>query len=97
MSFLTVFIPSLVLTAIIGAFQPLTWRVARAPWALATFWGIALLVHVGWLAVPLLGAFAPVARWLAITWLATQLIDRYLHFQTVFFTLPLAASAAPVK
>jgi uncharacterized protein len=73
MSFLAVFIPSLVLTAIIGAFQPLTWRVARAPWALATFWGIALLVHVAWLAVPLLGAFAPVARWLAIMWLAGML------------------------
>jgi uncharacterized protein len=73
MSFLTVFIPSLVLTAIIGAFQPLTWRTARAPWALATFWGIALLVHVAWLAVPLLGAFAPVARWLAIMWLAGML------------------------
>jgi uncharacterized protein len=73
MSFLTVFIPSLVLTAIIGAFQPLTWRVARTPWALATFWGIALLVHVAWLAVPQLGTFAPVARWLAIMWLAGML------------------------
>jgi|ERR1700733_416146 len=73
MSFLTVFIPSLVLTAIIGAFQSLTWRAARTPWALATFWGIALLVHVAWLAVPQLGAFAPVARWLAIMWLAGML------------------------
>jgi uncharacterized protein len=73
MSFLTVFIPSLVLTVIIGAFQSLTWRVARTPWALATFWGIALLVHVAWLAVPQLGAFAPVARWLAIMWLAGML------------------------
>ena len=73
MSFLTVFIPSLVLTVIIGAFMPLTWRVARAPWALAAFWGIALLVHMAWLAVPHLGAFAPVARWLAIMWLAGML------------------------
>jgi predicted MPP superfamily phosphohydrolase len=73
MSFLTVFIASLVLTAIIGAFLPLTWRAARTPRALATFWGFALLVHVAWLAVPQLGAFAPVARWLAIMWLAGML------------------------
>jgi predicted MPP superfamily phosphohydrolase len=73
MSFLTVFLPSLVLTAIIGAFLPLTWRVARTPRALATFWGIALFVHLGWLTVPHLGAFAPAARWLAITWLGSML------------------------
>jgi predicted MPP superfamily phosphohydrolase len=73
MSFLTVFVPSLVLTAIIGAFLPLTWRVARAPRALAAFWGTALIVHLAWLAVPQLGAFAPVARWLAIMWLAGML------------------------
>src|SRR6202035_4810223 len=73
MSFLTIFIPSLVLTAVIGAFQSLTWRVARTPWALATFWGIALLVHVAWLAVPQLGDFAPGARWLAIIRLAGML------------------------
>jgi uncharacterized protein len=73
MSFLTVFVPSLVLTGIIGAFLSLRWRVARTPWALATFWGIALLVHVDWLAVPQLGAFTPVARWLAIMWLGSML------------------------
>jgi uncharacterized protein len=73
MSFLTVFVPSLVLTAIIGMFLPLAWRLTRRPWALATFWGFALLVHVAWAAVPQLGAFAPVARWLAITWLSGML------------------------
>jgi len=73
MSFLTVFMPSLVFTAIVGAFLPLTWRIARAPWALKTFWGIALLVHLAWAAVPQLGAFAPVARWLAIMWLGSML------------------------
>jgi uncharacterized protein len=73
MSFLTVFIPSLVLTAIIGAFLPLAWRVTRTPSALSAFWGIALLVHLAWLAVPQLGAFAPLARWLAITWLGSML------------------------
>jgi hypothetical protein len=73
MSFLTVFIPSLVLTAIIGAFLPLTWRVTRRPWALSTFWGTALIVHVGWLAVPHLCSIAPLARWLAILWLGSML------------------------
>jgi predicted MPP superfamily phosphohydrolase len=73
MSFLTVFIPSLVLTAIIGAFLALTWRVARKPRALSTFWVTALIVHLGWLAVPHLGSFAPFARWLAILWLGGML------------------------
>src|ERR1700729_3423514 len=73
MSFLTVFDPSLELTAIIGAFLMLTWRVARKPWALSTFWGTAFIVHVGWLTVPHLGSFAPVARWLAIFWLGSML------------------------
>ena len=73
MSFLTVFTPSLVLTAVIGAFLPLTWRVARTPRAFAVFWGIALFVHLAWLAVPRLGAFAPFARWLAIMWLGSVL------------------------
>src|SRR5271168_2203256 len=73
MSFLTVFILSLLCTAIIGAFLPLTWRVGRTPRALASFWGFALLVHLGWFALPYLGAFAPIARWLAILWLASML------------------------
>src|SRR5271155_3656884 len=73
MSFLTVFIPSLEMTAIIGAFLPLAWRVARKPWAVATFWGIALIVHIGWLAVPRLGVVAPLARWFAILWLGSML------------------------
>jgi uncharacterized protein len=73
MSFLTVFIPSLVLTGIIGSFLPLTWRVARTPWALATFFGFALLVHLAWTAIPQLGIMAPLARWLAIMWLGSML------------------------
>jgi predicted MPP superfamily phosphohydrolase len=86
MSFLTVFIPSLVLTAIIGAFLPLTWHVARGPWALSTFWGIALIVHVGWLAVPHLGFFAPFARWLAILWLGSMLAAITLLIPFAFLT-----------
>jgi len=73
MSFLAVFIPSLVLTAIIGAFMPLTWRGAQNPYALAAFWAFALLVHVGWLTLPQLSGFAPLARWLAIMWLGSML------------------------
>jgi uncharacterized protein len=73
MSFLTVFIPSLILTAIIGAFLPLTWREGRKPFTVASFWGFALVVHLAWLAVPQLGAFAPLARGLAIMWLGSML------------------------
>jgi uncharacterized protein len=73
MGFLNVFIVSLLLTTIVGAFMSLTWRVARAPRALATYWGIALVVHLGWLSVPHLGALAPPARWLAIMWLGSML------------------------
>jgi predicted MPP superfamily phosphohydrolase len=73
MSFLNVFIASLLLTTIVGAFMPLTWRPARSPRALAAFWGFALLVHLGWICVPQLGALAPPARWLAIMWLGGML------------------------
>jgi predicted MPP superfamily phosphohydrolase len=73
MSFLTVYIPSLVLTAIIGAFLPLAWRAARTPW-LAVFFGSALLVHLAWAAIPQLGVIAPLARWLAVMWLASMLV-----------------------
>jgi uncharacterized protein len=104
MSFLAVFIPSLVLTAIIGAFLPLTWQVARTPRALATYWGVALVVHLGWLTVPHLGAFAPAARWLAIAWLGSMftalillipfallaVISRWLKFKSVSAYLPTA-------
>jgi uncharacterized protein len=72
MSFLNVFIASLILTGIVGAFQSLAWR-ARIPYALAAFWGCALFVHVAWVAVPVLGAFAPLARWFAILWLGSML------------------------
>src|SRR5580698_4841578 len=73
MSFLFVFRFSVVMTVIIGAFMPLAWKAARNPYALTAFWGIALLVHVGWLLVPQLGGFAPLARWLAIMWLGGML------------------------
>jgi predicted MPP superfamily phosphohydrolase len=73
MSFLTVFIPSLVFTAIIGAFLPLTWRVTRTRSVIAAFFGFALLVHLAWAAIPQLGPFAPFARWLAIMWLGSML------------------------
>jgi hypothetical protein len=73
MSFLTVFVPSLVFTAVVGAFLLLAWRAVRRPWALAAFWGLALFVHIVWAAVPLLSAFAPVARWFSILWLGSML------------------------
>ena len=73
MSFLNVFIASLVLTTIVSAFMSLSWRVSRVPRALAAFWGPALLVHLGWLSVPHLGALAPLARWFAIMWLGSML------------------------
>ena len=73
MSFLVVFRASVVMTIIVGAFIPLTWRTARNRYALGPFWGIALLVHVGWFLIPQLGDFAPAARWLAIMWLGGML------------------------
>jgi uncharacterized protein len=72
MSFLTVFVPSLLFTGIVGVFL-LTWQTARKPWALAAYWGSALVVHLAWAAIPHLGNLAPAARWLAITWLASML------------------------
>ena len=72
MSFLTVFLPSLVMSAMVGVFL-LAWRVARTPGALKTYWGVALLVHLAWAAIPQLGPFAPFARWLAIMWLGSML------------------------
>jgi predicted MPP superfamily phosphohydrolase len=73
MSFLTVFIPSLILTALIGAFLPLAWRVGVKRIAIPAYWGFALLVHVAWLTLPHLGAVAPFARWLAILWIGSML------------------------
>ncbi len=73
MSFLTVFIPSLILSAIIGAFLPLARRVGVNRIAIATYWGFVLLVHVAWLALPQLGAVAPFARWLVIMWIGSML------------------------
>ena len=89
MSVLTVFIPSLVFTGIIGIFLPLTWRAARTPWALAVYWGAALLAHLAWLAIPELGGLAPVARWLAIMWLASMLTALMLLIPFALLTLVL--------
>jgi uncharacterized protein len=73
MSYLTVFIPSVVLTAIIGLFLALAWAKARNPRWLGTFFGFALLVHLAWMAIPQLGPAAPLARGLAIMWLGSML------------------------
>jgi uncharacterized protein len=73
MSFLTVFIPSLILTVTIGTFLPLAWRGGVKRIAIAAFWGFALLVHIAWLALPQLGALAPYARCLAIMWIGSML------------------------
>ena len=72
-SALTVFVVSLLMTAIMGAFMPAVWRSARSGSALAIFWGLALLVHTAWLGIPWLGAAAPLARLLVITWLGSML------------------------
>jgi uncharacterized protein len=90
MSFLTVFFPSLVLTAIIGGFVPLAWRMARRPHLMAAYWGLALIVHAGWLAVPLAGPLAPLARWLAIMWIGSMLT-------AVVLLVPFAALTALSK
>ena len=73
MSFLTVFIPSLILTALIGALLPLASRGGVKRITIAAYCGFALLVHVAWLALPHLGAVAPFARWLAIMWIGSML------------------------
>src|SRR3984885_1361025 len=86
MSFLTVFIPSLVLTAIIGSFLALAWAKARTPW-LTVFVGFALLVHLAWAAIPQLGPAAPVARWLAIMWLGSMLAALMLLIPFALITL----------
>ena len=39
MIFLVVFVPSVVLTAVIGLFLALTWRAARSRRALGLYWG----------------------------------------------------------
>jgi len=87
MSFLFVFASSVVMTVIVGGFMPLTWKAARYPRALAAFWGIALLVHVGWFLVPQLGGFAPVARWIAIMWLGGMLAAMVLLIPFTLLTV----------
>jgi uncharacterized protein len=87
MSFLTVFTPSLMLTVIVGVFMPLMWPAARKPSALAAFWGFALLVHIGWLTVPQLGDFVPVARWLAIMWIGSMLAAMVLLVPFALLTI----------
>ncbi len=70
---MTVFVASLLMTAIVGAFMPAAWRSARSTSALGVFWGLAALVHAAWLGIPQLGLAAPVARLLAILWLGSML------------------------
>jgi predicted MPP superfamily phosphohydrolase len=86
MSFLNVFIASLIFTVVIGAFLPLAWRAARTPHALIAFWGFALLVHAAWVLVPRLGALAWFARWLAIMWLGSMLAALMLLIPFVLLT-----------
>ncbi len=70
MSYLTVFIPSLVLTLIVGFFLAARWKPARTRRTLAFYWGAAFAVHLGWWALPhMSGAPAAAARWLAIAWI----------------------------
>jgi predicted MPP superfamily phosphohydrolase len=87
MSFLFVFRASVLMTVMVGAFMPLTWKAARNLYVLAAFWGIALLVHVAWFLVPQLGAFAPVARWLAIMWLGGMLAAMVLLIPFTLLTV----------
>lgn len=103
MSFLNVFMPSLTLTAIVGIFMALTWREVRNPYPAAAYWGFALSVHVGWANVPRLDEFAPIARWLAITWLggmlsaavllipfaALTILSRWPRLKPIRFYLPM--------
>jgi predicted MPP superfamily phosphohydrolase len=86
MSYLTVYIPSLIVTAIVGAFLALAWRAARTPW-LAVFLGCALLVHLAWAVIPQLGVIAPLARWLAVMWLASMLVALMLLIPFALLTV----------
>ena len=70
MIFLVVFVPSVVLTAVIGFFLVLTWSSARSRRALGLYWGAALAVHVLWWRLPNLhGVLGGAARWLTIVWI----------------------------
>lgn len=86
MSFLTVFIPSLVMTVITGVFL-LIWRATRTSLALKTYWVVALAVHLAWAEIPHLGIFAPFARWLAIMWLGGMLAALMLLIPFAVLTL----------
>jgi len=85
--FLVVFGPSVVMTAVVGAFMPLTWKTVQNSHALTAFWGCALFVHVGWLFVPQLGDLAPIARWLAIMWLGGMLAAMVLLIPFALLTI----------
>jgi uncharacterized protein len=85
--FLVVFGPSVVMTAVVGAFMPLTWKTAQNSYVLTAFWGCALFLHVGWLFVPQLGDLAPIARWLAIMWLGGMLAAMVLLIPFALLTI----------
>jgi predicted MPP superfamily phosphohydrolase len=70
MIFLVVFVPSVVLTAVIGLFLALTWKAARSRRALGLYWGAALAVHLLWWRLPdLHGVLGGAGRWLTIVWI----------------------------
>ena len=70
MIFLVVFVPSVVLTAVIGLFLVLTWSSARSRRALGLYWGAALAVHLLWWRLPdLHGVLGGAGRWLTIVWI----------------------------
>jgi predicted MPP superfamily phosphohydrolase len=98
---LTVFVASLLMTAIVGAFMPTAWRSARSRPALAIFWGLAVLVHTAWLGIPWLASAAPVARLLAILWLgcmlaATVLLIPFALLAAAFRNHTTASGSLPV-
>lgn len=87
MSFLVVFIPSIVLSVIVGAFLPIAWERARNVRWLCAFFGFSLLVHLAWAFIPQLGFLAPAARWIAIVWFAGMLAALTLLIPFAMLTL----------
>jgi len=79
MIFLVVFVPSVVLTAVIGLFLVLTWSSARSPRALGLYWGAALAVHLLWWRLPdLHGVLGGAGRWLTIVWIGAVIAGTLL-------------------
>jgi predicted MPP superfamily phosphohydrolase len=87
MGYFSIFVPSLVLTAVLGAAAALLWKPARRPAALAAFWGAAVLVHMLWLAISHLGIFKPIARWLMTAWTVASITAALLLAPFAILTL----------